>query len=89
MSTSTLPDVLKWDVPPAWQLVPFQTVTEILLEAATRRPGAQAMIFEDGLVVTVGELLELVESFAGYLRERVRPQVPMETRREQELAPSF
>jgi carnitine-CoA ligase len=64
---------LRWRVPPAWSVVRHRTIIDLALDAATRRPDAPAMIFEDGLVVTASELIEHVERFAGYLRERVRP----------------
>ena len=44
-----------------------------LVVPTCRRDSAPAMIFEDGLVVSRPEFLELIEQFAGYLRERVQP----------------
>jgi crotonobetaine/carnitine-CoA ligase len=65
---------LRWDnIPAAWTLVPFRTVPELVAHAAAARPDAPAMIFEDGLVVSAGQLLRMVEGFAGYLRERIQP----------------
>ncbi|MBV9359035.1 MAG: AMP-binding protein [Chloroflexi bacterium] len=68
---------LRWDVPPAWTLVPQQTIVELLLDAAGQRPASAALIFEDGPVVSVRQLLELAESFAGYLSERIEPGQPV------------
>ena len=44
-----------------------------LFVPSCRSDTAPAMIFEDGVVVSRAELLELSEAFAGYLRERVAP----------------
>jgi len=63
----------RWDVPPAWTLVPHRTVIDLVREAAERRPERPALIFEDGLVLTTARLLDLAERFAGYLRDRIRP----------------
>jgi crotonobetaine/carnitine-CoA ligase len=56
-----------------WSAAPYQTVIELVDEACRRWPAAPAMIFEDGLVVTYGELLAASERFAGYLTGRVQP----------------
>jgi carnitine-CoA ligase len=56
-----------------WSAAPYQTVIELVDEACRRWPDAPAMIFEDGLVVTYGELLAASERFAGYLAGRVQP----------------
>jgi crotonobetaine/carnitine-CoA ligase len=56
-----------------WSAAPYQTVIELVDEACRRWPAAPAMIFEDGLVVTYGELLAASERFAGYLAGRVQP----------------
>jgi crotonobetaine/carnitine-CoA ligase len=61
------------DVGEPWSAAPQQTVIELVDEACRRWPAAPAMIFEDGLVVTYGELLAASERFAGYLAGRVQP----------------
>jgi crotonobetaine/carnitine-CoA ligase len=48
-------------------------VVDLVDEAGHRDPERPAMIFEDGLVVSRGEVLRLSERFAGYLLTRVRP----------------
>jgi crotonobetaine/carnitine-CoA ligase len=48
-----------------------QTVVEALVDACSADPEAPALIFEDGLSVSRGELLGLVEEFAAFLRQRV------------------
>lgn len=49
------------------------TLTEVVLRAAQSDPDGPAMIFEDGLTVSRGELLERSERFAGYLAEHTEP----------------
>jgi crotonobetaine/carnitine-CoA ligase len=56
-----------------WSGAPYQTVIELVNEACRRWPSSPAMIFEDGLIVTYGELLAESERFAGYLVGRVQP----------------
>jgi len=58
---------------PIWSAVPEQTVIEFVWRACERAPESAAMIFEDGLVVTRGQLLDRSERFAGYLRPRLHP----------------
>jgi crotonobetaine/carnitine-CoA ligase len=50
--------------------LPGKTIVEILVDAGRTEPDAPALIFEDGLSVSRGELLALVEDFAAFLRER-------------------
>ncbi len=54
-----------------WSAVSEMTVIELVDHACRRSPGSPAMIFEDGLIVSYEELLDLSERFAGYLRARV------------------
>jgi carnitine-CoA ligase len=49
------------------------TIVELVERAGRIEPERPAMIFEDGLTVTRGELLERSERFAGYLRETTKP----------------
>ncbi len=56
-----------------WSAAPQQTIVQLVDEACRRWPGAPAMIFEDGLIVTYAELLAAAERFAGYLAERIQP----------------
>jgi crotonobetaine/carnitine-CoA ligase len=46
---------------------------ELVRTACQDEPGRPALIFEDGVVVTRGQLWSQAESFAGYLRSRVAP----------------
>ena len=46
---------------------------ELVRVACAGEPGQAAMIFEDGVVVSRGELWAQAQSFAGYLRSRVEP----------------
>jgi carnitine-CoA ligase len=59
------------DVGEAWSAVTQKTVIELVVEACKKWPSSPAMIFEDGLVVSYGELLDLSEAFAAYLSQRV------------------
>lgn len=61
------------DLPPEWSCVPQQTLIEILHGTAIEDPERPAIIVEDGLVVTRGELLERCQRFAGYLEGRIGP----------------
>ncbi len=49
------------------------TIVELLARAGASEPERPAMIFDDGLEISRGELLERAEIFAGYLREATRP----------------
>ncbi len=69
-----MPDRAVWrDVGEPWSAAPQETVIQLVDEACRRWPDAPAMIFEDGPVVTYGQLLAASERFAGYLAERVQP----------------
>jgi crotonobetaine/carnitine-CoA ligase len=48
-------------------------IVELARLGCERNPGAPAIIFEDGLVLGRRELLNRVESFASYLKDRVSP----------------
>lgn len=50
-----------------------ETIVGILARAGEIDPERPAMIFDDGLVISRGELLERSERFAGYLREHTEP----------------
>jgi carnitine-CoA ligase len=56
-----------------WSAAPQQTVIELVDEVCRRWPGAPAMIFEDGVTVTYGQLLAATERLAGYLAGRIQP----------------
>lgn len=49
------------------------TLVELVGRAGTLEPDRPALIFEDGVSITRGELLERCETFAGYLREQLQP----------------
>ncbi len=55
----------------AWSAVPQGTVIELVGEVCKKWSGSPVMIFEDGLVVSYGQLLDLSEAFAAYLSERI------------------
>jgi crotonobetaine/carnitine-CoA ligase len=48
-------------------------IVELARLGCERNPAAPALIFEDGLVLGRRELLDRVESFASYLKDRVSP----------------
>lgn len=50
-----------------------RTLLDLFVPSCLNEPDRPAMIFEDGLVVSRGELLELSSRFAGYLRSRLSP----------------
>jgi crotonobetaine/carnitine-CoA ligase len=56
-----------------WSAVSCDSVLELVDRACRRATATAAMIFEDGLVVTRQQLLDGVESFAGYLAARTTP----------------
>jgi crotonobetaine/carnitine-CoA ligase len=49
------------------------TIVELVDRAGHSHPERPAMIFDDGLTISRGELLERSERFAGYLREVTQP----------------
>jgi crotonobetaine/carnitine-CoA ligase len=57
----------------AWSAVDSANIVEMIRESCERDSSRPILIFEDGLEVTRGEFLRRVESFAGYLRNRVAP----------------
>lgn len=59
------------EVGPQWSGADVPTIIELVRRACTRFPSAPAMIFEDGLVVRYGQLLERAQQFAGYLQSRI------------------
>jgi crotonobetaine/carnitine-CoA ligase len=61
------------DAGPPWSGVGEARTLLDLVVPTCRRDPAPAMLFEDGLEVSRGEFLELIEQFAGYLRDRVEP----------------
>jgi crotonobetaine/carnitine-CoA ligase len=50
-----------------------ETLVGLIDQAGKTDPDGPALIFEDGLVITRGELLERSERFAGYLSEVTKP----------------
>ena len=63
--------VVHEDAGPAWSTVDSATIVELVRKACEGDPTGPAMIFEDGLVVTRGVLLDRAERFAGALRGRL------------------
>lgn len=61
------------DIERPWSGVAPTTVLDVLDQACAADPAAPAFIFDDGLVVTRGELRIRVEIFAGYLAQRLHP----------------
>jgi crotonobetaine/carnitine-CoA ligase len=69
-----MPERASWlDIGEQWSAAPQQTVIQLVDQACRRWPGAPAMIFEDGLVVSYAQLLAASERFAGYLAEQIKP----------------
>jgi crotonobetaine/carnitine-CoA ligase len=50
-----------------------RTLADFVHDHCRRLPDKPVLLYEDGLVVTRRELLDLAERFAGFLRDRVRP----------------
>ncbi len=61
------------DVGPAWSAVGDQTIIELVARGCRLDRARPALIFEEGLRITRGELLDRCESFAGYLAPRLAP----------------
>jgi long-subunit acyl-CoA synthetase (AMP-forming) len=67
------------DLKPAWQPLGQQAeglpgdVVTLVREGLEREPSKPVFIFEDGVEVSRERFREAVESFAGYLREHVKP----------------
>ena len=61
------------DVPPAWSVVAFRSVIELMAAGCRGDPERPAIIFEEGLIVSRRELLERSERFAGFLAARLVP----------------
>ena len=61
------------DFGPPWSGLSYDTITDLIEKCCRRAPAQPAMIFEDGIVVTRGDLLEQAERFAGYLAGRTAP----------------
>jgi crotonobetaine/carnitine-CoA ligase len=56
-----------------WSGIDATNLLEVLQRACAADPGAPAFVFDDGLVVSRGDLQHRVETFAGYLDSRIRP----------------
>src|SRR5438270_11205151 len=56
-----------------WRGLPRTTVLEIARAACEQDPARPALIFDDGLIVTRGELLDRAERFAAYLHDYLSP----------------
>lgn len=50
-----------------------ETVIEVLVAAATRRPDTPALLFDDGVYVTNSELMQQSATFAAHLAQRIEP----------------
>ena len=66
-------EVTHIDAGPPWSGVGDARTLLDLVVPACLRDGAPAIEFEDGLVLSRAELLDLTGRFAGYLRDRVSP----------------
>jgi len=56
-----------------WSAVQPTTILDVVHTACVSHPEQPAFVFEDGLVVTCGELQQRIEIFAGYLSTRLEP----------------
>jgi crotonobetaine/carnitine-CoA ligase len=65
--------VPRWAPSTPTRCVSAPDIISLLAGACEDAPAGPALIFEDGLTVSRGEFRELVERFAGYLRERIEP----------------
>jgi carnitine-CoA ligase len=65
--------VTSGDLDCPWSGVAPTTILDVLHQACAADPAAPAFIFEDGLVVTRGDLRTRIETFAGYLAPRLQP----------------
>jgi len=61
------------DVPPEWSAVPQESVIEVVAAGCAEDPYRPALIVEDGLRIARRDLLQRIESFAGFLKDRVGP----------------
>ncbi len=66
-----------WAAGAPWSGVPGRDVLDILASAGRARPGEPAILFEDGLVLSCGELLDRAEHLAGYLQASLRAGDPV------------
>lgn len=58
---------------PQWSMCNARTLIDFVHGHCQRLPDKPILFYEDGLVVTRRELLDLAERFAGYLRGRIGP----------------
>jgi len=65
--------VTQHDTDAPWCAVQADTILEVLVHSRRQAPEQPALIFEDGLYVSRGELVEAVERFAGYLANHIDP----------------
>lgn len=61
------------DLPPAWSAVPHTTLLEFVVPRLTKDPDRAAAIFDDGVTVSCGTLLDRAERLAGGLTGLVTP----------------
>jgi carnitine-CoA ligase len=63
----------RWDVPAAGGGTAAPDILTLVARACRRAPDAAAIVFEDGVSITRGELLTAVERFAGGLHGSIAP----------------
>jgi crotonobetaine/carnitine-CoA ligase len=69
--TAQIPDGRPADMP--GRAAPDRDIVELVRDACRAEPDVTALIFEDGVSISRRRLWAEVESFAGYLRARIRP----------------
>ncbi len=60
------------DVRPEWSVVPQRTVIEVVHKGCMDDPYRPVLIVEDGLTITRKAFLDRCQSFAGYLKDKVK-----------------
>jgi crotonobetaine/carnitine-CoA ligase len=69
--TAGIPDGRSVDLP--GREPPARDIVELVRDACQADPGRAALVFEDGVSLSRGQLWAGIESFAGYLSSRVEP----------------
>src|SRR5262249_45969480 len=72
-----MPEKVTHHTAPQWSVCKAQTVTEFVHGHLTRLPDQPLLIYEDGVVVKRGELLEQSERFAAFLADPVKTGGPV------------